>query len=479
MAKIVGRKREQEELKRLYKGNKPELVAVYGRRRVGKTFLIREFFKDKMCFYHTGISNIDGAGNSLKERQLSAFASTLQRYGAEIDSIPKDWFSAFRLLTDYLETKLKEGRQVVFIDEMPWMDTPRAGFMPAFENFWNGWASGQENLMLIVCGSATSWIQDNLINNHGGLYDRVTWEIPLAPFTLGECEEFFVNNNIRLTRYDIVQAYMAVGGVPFYLNYFVPGRSVAQNIDALFFGKKAKLKEEFHRLFTSLFINPTDYVRVVRLLGSRHIGFSRTEISEKLNIGSGRALTEILRILVANDLVDTYIPFGKSRRNVMYKLVDNFALFYLTFVDGNVPENNFWSNNQNLPKVSAWRGIAFEEVCFCHVPQIKRALGIAGVGSTESPFTIVGEGGRQGSQIDMVIDRADHIVNLCEIKFVTKDFAVDSAYDRLLRNRAATVEQHIKRVKSIHLTLITTFGLADGIYSSVFQNVITVEDLFS
>jgi len=285
MNSIIGREKEINELNKLYDSGKAEFVAVYGRRRVGKTYLIDTFFGDKLTFRHAGLSPVDTKqGKNLLAEQLQNFYISLQRYGAKKTKKPKSWMEAFFLLEQWLETQDKNERWVVFLDEMPWMDTPRSGFITALEAFWNGWGCRQSNLMLIVCGSASSWIQNNLINNHGGLYDRITYEIKLSPFTLKECEEFYKQKNIRLSRYDIVQAYMILGGVPYYLGYMQEGLSLAQNVDEIFFTHKAKLRDEFHRLFMSVFSQPEEVKQIVKLLASRHVGFTRMEISSAFGI---------------------------------------------------------------------------------------------------------------------------------------------------------------------------------------------------
>ena len=281
MSNIIGRNTEIEELMRLYRRNRPEFVAVYGRRRVGKTYLIKELFKDKMAFYHTGMSPFDAENTNILQDQLKSFHNSLIRYGQEPSEHPKSWIEAFFMLERLLESLSGEQRQVVFIDELPWMDTPRSGFLSAFEHLWNGWGSGRDNLMLIVCGSATSWMEDNLINNHGGLYGRLTYEIKLSPFTLKECDDYLKSNGIVLSQYDVTQAYMAFGGIPYYLGYFAPGCSLAQNIDSMLFAKEATLAKEYDRLFRSLFVHWEEHQKVVGLLATRHYGFTRDEISAR------------------------------------------------------------------------------------------------------------------------------------------------------------------------------------------------------
>lgn len=479
MSTIIGRKKEIEELTAIYRKKQAQLVAVYGRRRVGKTYLIRELFKDKFAFYHTGVSPLELEGTNLLEAQLTTFHSSLQLYGAQYKSKPKDWIEAFDRLRDLLIEKGEHERAVVFIDEMPWMDTPRSGFITAFEHFWNGWASGQDNLMLIVCGSATSWIQDNLINSYGGLYDRVHAEIQLSPFTLHETEELLKLQEVTLSQYDILQLYMAVGGIPMYLSYVQPGYSLAQTIDNLYYNKRAKLKEEFERLFDSIFRNPAPYKTVIRLLAKRQSGYSREEISEKSGVPSGKSLTMILRALEASDFIEYYKPFENSRRQMMYRLVDPFCLFYLDQVEGRHRGENFWRDNEHHASLSTWRGRAFENACLRHTGQIKTAMGVGGVSSEDSPWTLQGQEGQKGMQIDLIICRSDRVVNLCEMKFVNTEFEVKKDYEETLRRRINWMTEHVSSRHNVQMTLVTTYGLKYGLHSGIFQRVVTLESLFA
>ena len=478
MSNIIGREKEKAELQRLFNSGRSQLVAVYGRRRVGKTYLIRETFKDSFAFYHTGISPIELEDKNLQNAQLAAFNSSLLRYGLQSDGLPKDWMEAFDRLTVLLESKPKDERQVVFIDEMPWMDTLRSGFITAFEHFWNGWGAGQDNLMLIVCGSATSWIQDNLINSYGGLYDRVNAEIQLSPFNLRETEQMLQQQGVTLSRYDITQLYMALGGVPMYLSYVQPGLSLAQIIDQLFFARKAKLRDEFVRLFGSIFKNPDKHVVIVRALSKRHGGYSRDDISKMTGISLGKELTTALHVLEASDFIECYKPFENDKRHMLYRLIDPYCKFFLAQVEGKNREENFWRDNENQPALTAWRGLAFEDVCLHHVGQIKTAMGISGVGSTNSAWNQQGNDNQPGMQIDLIIERNDRVVNLCEMKFCNTEFEVKSDYEQTLCSRLNWMTEHVGRRQNVQLVLVTTYGLKYGMHSGVFQHVVTLDSLF-
>ena len=480
MAKIIGRDKEIEELNRLYNSEKSELVAVYGRRRIGKTFLVDESLKGRITFRHAGLSPVDEQGkNNLLKEQLQHFYFSLQLHGMKKSKCPTSWQEAFFMLEMHLQSIDNGSKQVVFLDELPWLDTPRSGFITAFEGFWNTWGCHRDNLMVVVCGSANSWVLDHLINNHGGLYGRVTYEIKLMPFTLRETEMFFKSKDIILSRYDVVQCNMILGGIPYYLNYFKRGRSLAQNIDALFFDDKAYLSEEYDRLFSSLFSSPDDLKKIVNALASKRSGLSREEISQKTHIEPNGNLTKMLGALIASDFVIRYVPFGERRKSERYKLIDPFCIFYLHFVNGHSSlKADFWTINQTSQNVVSWRGFAFEEVCLRHINQIKRALGISGVASRQSAWAVKGSDDVQGSQIDLLIERKDNIVNMCEMKFYNEEYVVSQSYERVMTSRFNLLKESLPKKYAVHNTLVTTYGLKYNEYSGTFQNVVVMDDLF-
>ena len=472
---MIGRKKEIKELEELYDNGKAEFVAIYGRRRVGKTYLVDEVFKNRITFRHAGLSpvEISSSSKSPLKAQLEAFYYSLLLQGMKKSRCPKDWLEAFFMLEKFLQSIDDGKRMLIFLDELPWMDSAKSGFITAFEGFWNSWGCHRENLMVIVCGSANSWIMDKLINNHGGLYGRVTHEIKLNPFTLSECEACLNERHVNFSRYDIVQSYMIFGGIPYYLNYFNRTLSLAGNVDALFFSKNAPLRLEFDRLFTSIFKNADKAKQIVEFLSTKGIGYTRKEIADKIGVSNSGLFGEILNSLIVSDFVVNYVPFGEGKRNERYKLVDPFCLFYLKFVkDSETLNENFWSNNISSQNIISWRGFAFENVCFNHIDQIKKALGIAGVITRQSAFKA------DDTQIDLIIERRDNIVNMCEIKFYKDEFIVDKSYDSLLRNRVSILGNYLPKKYAVHNTLITTYGVKDNEYKWDFVNVVTMDDLF-
>jgi len=474
---MIGRKQEVSELNRIYNRNKAELVAIYGRRRVGKTYLVDETFAGKITFRHAGLSPEKEDSRGLLKLQLEHFYNSLDIQGMEKCDKPTNWLEAFLLLEKFLQAKDDGSRQVVFLDELPWLDTPKSGFIRAFEGFWNTWGCHRKNLMVIVCGSANSWIQDKLINNHGGLYNRVTYEMKLSPFNLSECEQLYKEYNVNMSRYDIAQSYMIFGGIPYYMGYINPKMSLAQNVDNLFFNKDAVLRDEYNKLFASIFTNPDVVKNIVRLLYTRNAGYTRKEILEKLKITDGGSLSKHINALISSDFVIKYVPFGFGKREEHYKLIDPFCIFYLHFIEGQKNGEKFWQQNATSASISSWRGFAFENVCFNHIEQIKFALGIPAVIAETSAWSKK-EDDTDGVQIDLLINRKDNVINMCEIKYYSGPFKVDKEYYAKILGRQAILSEKVSPKTSIHSTLITTFGLADNEYSGAFVNTVTLDDLF-
>ena len=392
----------------------------------------------------------------------------------DTDKEIKDWFEAFFYLTKFIMQSTDKSKKVIFIDELPWLDTKGSNFISAFEGFWNSFACARKDLLVIVCGSATSWIENNLINNTGGLYGRVTYEIKLNPFNLSETKEFIKSNGVDYSLYDITQAYMIFGGIPYYLNYIDNRYSLAQNVDNLFFKKNGLLSLEFDRLFDSVFSFSEKAKAIIRLLSTNSIGFSRAEIAEKLNLSDGGVLSKYLNSLVASNFIIKYVPFGFSKRDVHYKLIDPFCIFFIKFVLDKSEKENLWSEDSSSQKISSWRGYAFENVCFNHIDQIKLALGILGVSTTTSAFY----NKEDGYQIDLMIVRKDNIINLCEIKFYNEEFKVTKEYFLKINRRTNLLKEKINKKYTIMNTLISTYGVFKNEYYFSFANSITLEDLY-
>jgi AAA+ ATPase superfamily predicted ATPase len=467
--KIIGRDFEQTALQQYVKSDKPEFVAVYGRRRVGKTFLIKEFFKLSFAFYVTGLAN---AG---KKEQVKNFNAALNHYGGMPYSQEKSWLDMFRQLIHLLEHSRKKGKKVIFIDELPWFDTPRAGFITALEYFWNSWASSRPDILLIVCGSATSWMINKLIKNHGGLHNRVTRRMLIAPFTLGECEKFFQHKKIVMDRRTIVENYMIFGGVPFYLDMIEKGLSLPQNVDKLCFSKNCTLKDEFSILYASLFNHSEKHIKVVNTLGKRAKGMTREEIIRASKLQGG-GLSHVLEELEQCGFIRKYQSFEKKSKYPVFQLVDPYTLFYLHFIRPGTANKHFWTSMIDNARHRAWSGYAFELVCLVHEEQIKHKLGISGVTTHTASWR--SRNTSPGAQIDLIIDRNDNVINLCEMKYIKEEFAVDRKYHQNMCNKRDSFLQETKTRKAVHLTLITTYGVKQNDYYGLIQSEVKMNDLF-
>lgn len=474
MAKIIGRKEEISILQSLQKSDRSSFVAVYGRRRVGKTYLIRSFFEEKFTFQLTGIANVE------TEQQLTNFHSALVRIFPEFEDNPlaKDWFQAFQQLITAIESLTQPEKKVLFIDELPWLDTPNSKFIPALEHFWNSWASTRNDIILVVCGSAASWMINQLINNTGGLYNRVTHPIQIEPFTLSECEAFFKAKSPGYDRYQLIQLYMVFGGIPFYLDFIDTRKSATQNINDLCFSTKGRLRNEFQKLYASLFKKADKHIAIIEALAQKAKGLERDELLKTAKLSNGGNTTAILRELEESSFIRKYNTFGKAKNNAIYQLTDFYSLFYLKFIKKtSLFDDNFWINGIDTPEIRAWCGYAFEQVCLSHTSQIKRALGIAHVQTQTSGW--IGEDGNNKAQIDLIIDRRDQVINLCEIKFSINSFTIEKDYAENLRKKIGVFKDATKTTKALWLTFITTHGLTQNNYSqSLVHQSLTMDDLF-
>jgi AAA+ ATPase superfamily predicted ATPase len=469
--KIIGRKQEQETLKELFNSGKPEFVAIYGRRRIGKTFLIRKMFQNDLTFDLTGLAK----SNTLK--QLINFSQSLNRSFSTNYEAPKHWLQAFEMLISALSVS-DSKRKILFIDEISWLDIPRSDFLSALEHFWNGWACARNDIMLIICGSSTSWIVNKIINDHGGLHNRITANIYLKPFSLRECEIYLQHNGIDLSRMQIAELYMIVGGIPYYLSFVKKGMSLAQNIDKIFFSEEALLKNEFENLYASLFKNSEEYVAVVSALSTKNKGLTRQEILNVLKIKSGSKITTILKNLEYCGFIRSYYALKKKERGRLYQLVDSYTLFFFNFLKGRtLVDDNYWTNSVNQPKHNSWAGYSFEILALQHLSEIKKCLGISGIQS--GAYSWISEDQTKGCQIDLLIDRIDGIINLCEIKYSTEAYSISKEYEDNLRNKISVFRSETKTRKAIHLVMLTTFGVIQNRYSGLVQKEVLLDDLFA
>jgi len=479
---LIGRKQELKELKRLYSSDEAELVVVYGRRRVGKTYLVNHAFNDEQFAF-----KVTGLHNARLVTQLDNFVRALREYSNDDSwTLPTSWMEAFDQLKTYLKNTKTGHKRVLFIDELPWMDTRGSHFLEAFEWFWNSWGSSQSDLLLVICGSATNWIINKLFKQKGGLYNRADSKIFLRPFTLAETEQYLTSQGILLERFEVAQIYMVMGGIPYYLKQLEPGRTLADNIDNCFFRMNGKLWDEFDNLYDTLFFNSDVYVRIVEALVSKRMGLTREEIIAVSKLPDNGSTSQALKNLIKCGFVRNYQYFGRKTKGQIFQLTDFYTLFYYRFIKDNYGQDeHFWTHMLDNPKKNNWLGYSFEQLVKEHIKQVKAALGIGSVLSQQSSWFVEkrnlddGAESLNGAQVDLLIDRRDRAINLCEIKFCSGEFTIDKNYSLNLRNKVEAFKSASKTRKSIVPTMITTFGIKPNMYSGIILQEVCLDDLFA
>lgn len=472
---FIGRNEEKEILESALSSNEPEMIAVIGRRRVGKTYLIESAYQDKIIFQITGLQN------ATKGDQLDNFAIRLTKLSKSKVPIerPKSWLRAFAMLTTYLEEEIGEEKKVIFLDELPWLATHKSGFLTGLSYFWNSWAT-KKNIVLVVCGSAASWMIQKVVNNKGGLYNRLTKRIFLSPFTLSETESYFQAQGFDFNRYQITQLYLALGGIPHHLKEVQKGKTAVQNINQICFSKNGLLRTEFSRLYPALFAHADNHIAIIRALATKQKGLTRNEIIKAAKMPNGNSTTRTLQELEYSGFITAFRPFNKKKKNQLYRLTDEYSLFYLKFIEGKAYEGkSVWNHLSQTQTFKTWSGYAFESLCLKHVPQIKKALDIAGIYSLSSSFYKKGTDSTPGTQIDLLIDRNDGAINLFEIKFYADPFILSKSYTDNLKLKRSIFKNATKTKKQIFYVLIAAQGIVENAHSqAIFSQVLTLDDLF-
>lgn len=470
---LIGRKEEIYQLKRAYNSEYSEFVALYGRRRVGKTFLIRETFKDMFTFQYTGVWNISN------QEQLEEFHKTLIKQGLSSDTKPpKSWFDAFHYLEDLIVTS-QHDRKIIFLDELPWMDAPNSKFIQAFEHFWNGWASARKDILLIICGSATSWIINKIFRNKGGLYNRVTYRLRLKQFSLAECEEFVIANRLPFNRNMILEGYMVMGGVPYYWSKLDASKSLGQNINNLFLKENGMLRDEFNYIYAAIFNRPEKYLKVIESLSGKKSGLTRDEIIKKSKLENNGQLSDILEDLTECGFIRKYCHTGKRVKDALYQLVDCYTLFYYQFVKSAYGvDEEYWLRLMRTPTYTTWCGLSFERVCLLHSRQIKIALGISGIMTHLFSWHVKANENHPGVQIDLLIDRADNVISVCEMKYAPNGYTMTASALKNIRTKLSVLRQYTPARKYVEAILVTSNGVIRNQHSSEIMNFVTADQLF-
>jgi hypothetical protein len=481
MQDIVARGNELQILDSLFESKRAEFLAIWGRRRVGKTYLVRTFFSSKECI----LFQVTGLKNGKLKQQLDIFANSLRSTFFKSIATPQTWMEAFAFLTEAINSvNLKKVPVVVFLDELPWMASAKSGLLEALDHYWNDKWSSLKFFKLIICGSAASWMLKNIVNNTGGLHNRLTRRIKMLPFCLGEVKQYLKYKNINLNDTQILELYMAIGGIPYYLDELKPGLSAAQNIDALCFKQDGMLFSEYDALFKSLFNKSEYHNQIAKTLMQNKSGMNRKEIAAKCKFALGGRLSIRLSELEAAGFIQQFVPYGHKIKDVHYKLVDEYVMFYLQWILPNrrslVGKSVMWKQFYATPKYNAWAGYAFEAVCYKHIDQIYAAMGLSNIGAMASSWRYIPKKGadNEGAQIDLLFERQDKVITLCEIKYYDDTYTLDKNSIAALKRKQRVFVTTTKTKKQIFWCLITQHELKVNLHSINISYNVTSKDLF-
>ncbi|MES2802288.1 MAG: ATP-binding protein [Bdellovibrionota bacterium] len=479
---IVGRRAEIQSLNRALRSKKAEMIALYGRRRVGKTYLVRSFFKTQAAYLE-----IVGLKDGTLHQQLEIFTQALSEHfysGIALQN-PKNWQDALTLLDK--EIKNLKKPLVIFLDELPWLATPKSHLLEQLDHFWNAKWSTNSHVKLILCGSAASWMIDNIVDAKGGLHNRLTDRLAIQPFTLKETEEYLKFQSIKLGRKQILELYMCLGGIPYYLNALKKGESTAQAINRICFQKNGLLFEEFERLYSSLFNNSNDYIQIVRALAKARQGVSRNQLLKTLKLPSGGRFAKKLKELEEAGFISSFVPFGKTAKDVTYRLVDEFSTFHISWIES-APKGifsskgtDYWKKIQSSQSFRSWCGFTFEGICLKHYKSLMTALDLDGLGVTPGSWRYVSKNPKEkGVQIDLLFDRSDGIITLCELKYYNDSFIISKDYAGDLEKKQQTFKNVMKIKKEVFLCLVTPSVATQNVhYGRCVDNEINLDGLFN
>ncbi len=484
LGQLIGRKVESEHLRKVLSSSQSELVALYGRRRIGKTYLVRHVFQN-----HGLVLEVSGLKDGTMEEQLALFTQAFQETfykGVPVQPV-KSWKMAFELFTVEVKKLKKNEKCILFLDELPWLATPKSGLLQALDHYWNTQWSRFSNCKIILCGSAASWMLENLIHAKGGLHNRMTQRLHLQPFTLSETEAFLISRGVCLKRAQILELYMALGGVPFYLQEAKRGKSAAQIISHACFSKNGLLRDEFERLFPALFTHSEVHFSLFRKIVAHPNGISRTELIEKIELPSGGRLNQKINELKEAGFISSFVPYGNKRKEVFYRAIDEYCYFYLKWI-AQAPSGVFtgyseryWEQKRGSTAWRSWSGYTFENICLKHADRIREALGIDTISCEIGTWRYIPKKGEKerGAQVDLLFDRSDGVITLCEIKHSEGEFVIDKAYAAELERKIEVFRKRQQTRKQIFLTLITTHGVAKNMYSRKWvHSALTLDDLF-
>lgn len=485
MRQLACREIECKVLDQFLTSEKAEFLAIYGRRRVGKTFLIRTYFEnqDVIFFDTTGEKN---ARLAIQIKHFTKQISTVFYNNAPLKP-GKNWDESFELLTLAINSSNVSKKIVLFFDELPWMATKNSHILQSLDYYWNQHWSKNSRIKLIVCGSSASWIIDKIVNNKGGLHNRITRNILLEPFNLSKTKSFFRKTKLSITERHIVTLFMVMGGVPFYLSKIEKNLSAIQNIENLAFQHNSFFLNEFNNLFSSLFSDADIIVEMIRIIASYRYGILQDALLKKMGpLLQGKGGLEKLHALEDAGFIMHFKSHWHKKRGIYYRVTDEYCLFYLywiepvkdTLLKRNLTEGH-WNKMTQQSSWHIWTGLAFESICYKHLPEITRALSLPGIAIPNTWRYTPTQDHKKGAQIDLLFDRDDDAITICEIKYTEKPFVITKAYAEQLQQKIAIFKEVTGTQKQIFIAMISANGVKENQYSSLLSTVLTMKDLFT
>ncbi|MCW5590202.1 MAG: AAA family ATPase [Legionellales bacterium] len=483
--KITGRDREQKKLDEFYHSNRSEFMAVYGRRRVGKTYLIKNYFKTKDCvfFSTTGIDQ----GSFKTQRTVFCTELSRQLFHNIPIAIPTSWLKIFEILDQAINESKKKF--IIFLDELPWMTTPKSQLLETIEYFWNQHWSHTKKVKLIICGSLSSWIIRHVIENTGGFYHRVTFRLKIEPFNLSQTRSFLeIGSGINLTNAQILKLYSVMGGIPLYLEQIKKGRSADQLIDDICFNKEGLLFDEMEELVKSLFKNSSQYMDIIREIAKHRYGIDKRNLAKKVNIAYGGRLTTRLKELEDAGFIISFLPYQHKEKGIYYRIIDEYTMFYFSWIEPNIrsikrlsSSSGYWLVKSKESSFQAWKGYTFESICYKHISEIVNTLNIPKTSSVYSwRYAPQAKSKEFGAQIDLLFDRNDDAITLCEIKYTDKPYSIDKQYAGLLKNKIKIFQEKTRTTKQLFFIMVSANGIKKNKYSDeLIDGLVTLDDLFT
>jgi len=489
---IIARKKEKKVLADILWSKSAELLAIYGRRRVGKTFLVRNFFEslDNVIYFEMAGQKQESGEYAPLKYQLGNFKYQFERTFSKEIQVPQSWQEAFNILKKEVDRFDDANvKLILFFDELPWLCSPKSGFFEALDQAWNTSFERQHNVKVIVCGSAASWMLKKIVHAKAGFSRRITHKIQLPPFSLKETKEYLTFKGFDLSLMSIAEIYMIFGGIPYYLNFMNPHKSIYQNIEDECFDISGRLVDEYHLVFDSLFNHSNNHKKIVEFIASRQKGVLLKELTKQFSSLKGGSLSRIIDNLVGSSFIKKTAPLYNEKKGTTYRIIDEYILFYLKWIKSapqsiiESPNTLYFQSIAQKNAYSSWKGFAFERLCLKHEYQIRKALGIHKILTMPSMVYFYDEQGKRSSQIDLLFERADRVITICEMKYSETEYSLKKSDIKSMMHKKKDLRRYLsakkKGQKDIHICYITSNGVKHNQnFYELQPSVLHLNDLF-